>query len=189
MERFAEKIVQKCVQTNLIEEDQSDWLFYSLQRRFMNIGGFLFLILLGVLIAPFQQVLLLNLGLAFLREKTNGLHMPTKLSCFVFSLICEYSCLFILHQLQENVSFVSAVLLVISTGLIVALAPCNNAAIHCSLSELQSMKKSVYKRLALYGLIVVIFIICKPILANTLIVAESAVALLVALSKLGVGVH
>ena len=93
------------------------------------------------------------------------------------------------HQLQENVSFVSAVLLVISTGLIVALAPCNNAAIHCSLSELQSMKKSVYKRLALYGLIVVIFIICKPILANTLIVAESAVALLVALSKLGVGVH
>lgn len=86
-------------------------------------------------------------------------------------------------------SFVSAVLLVISTGLIVALAPCNNAAIHCSLSELQSMKKSVYKRLALYGLIVVIFIICKPILANTLIVAESAVALLVALSKLGVGVH
>ena len=56
MERFAEKIVQKCIQTNLIEEDQSDWLLYSLQRRFMNIGGFLFLILLGVLIAPFQQV-------------------------------------------------------------------------------------------------------------------------------------
>ena len=100
MERFAKKIVQKCVQMNLIEEDQSDWLSYSLQRRFMNIAGFLFLILLGVLIAPFQQVLLLNLGLAFLREKTNGLHMPTKLLCFVFSLICEYSCLFILHQLQ-----------------------------------------------------------------------------------------
>lgn len=63
MERFAKKIVQKCVQMNLIEEDQSDWLSYSLQRRFMNIAGFLFLILLGVLIAPFQQVLLLNLGL------------------------------------------------------------------------------------------------------------------------------
>lgn len=63
MERFVEKIVQKCVQMNLIEEDQSDWLSYSLQRRFMNIAGFLFLILLGVLIAPFQQVLLLNLGL------------------------------------------------------------------------------------------------------------------------------
>ncbi len=69
MERFVEKIVQKCVQMNLIEEDQSDWLSYSLQRRFMNIAGFLFLILLGVLIAPFQQVLLLNLGLAFFERK------------------------------------------------------------------------------------------------------------------------
>ena len=86
-------------------------------------------------------------------------------------------------------SFVSVVLLVISTGVIVALAPCNNAAIHCSLSELQSMKKSVYKRLALYGLIIVIFIMWRPILANTLIMAESAVALLVALSKVGVGVR
>ena len=54
MERFAEKIVQKCIQTNLIDEDQSDWFLYSLQRRFMNIGGFLLLIFLGVLIAPFQ---------------------------------------------------------------------------------------------------------------------------------------
>ena len=163
MEQFAEKIVRKCVQTNLIDEDQSDWLLYSLQRRFMNIGGFLFLILLGVLIAPFQQVLLLNLGLAFLREKTNGLHMPTKSSCFVFSLICEYSCLTILH--------------------------CNNAEIHCNSLELQSIKKSVHKRLALYSLLIVIFIILKPILANTLIIAEFAVAVLVALPRLGVGIQ
>lgn len=189
MERFAEKIVQKCIQTNLIEEDQSDCLLYSLHRRFMNIGGFLFLILLGVLIAPFQQVLLLNLGLAFLREKTNGLHMPTKLSCFVFSLICEYSCLIILHQLQAKVSVVSIVLLVISTGGIVVLAPCNNAEIHCNSLELQSIKKSVHKRLALYSLLIVIFIILKPILANTLIIAEFAVAVLVALSRLGVGIQ
>ena len=40
MERFAEKIVQKCIQTNLIEEDQSDWLLYSLQRRFMTLEAF-----------------------------------------------------------------------------------------------------------------------------------------------------
>ena len=189
MERFVEKIVQKCVQMNLIEEDQSDWLSYSLQRRFMNIAGFLFLILLVVLIAPFQQVLLLNLGLAFLREKTNGLHMPTKLLCFVFSLICEYSCLFILHQLQAKVSFVSIILLIISTGVIVVLAPCNNAEIHCSSLELQSIKKSVHRRLALYSLLIAIFIVLKPILANTLIIAEFAVAVLVALSRLGVGIQ
>ena len=127
--------------------------------------------------------------LAFLREKTNGLHMPTKLLCFVFSLICEYSCLFILHQLQAKVSFVSIILLIISTGVIVVLAPCNNAEIHCSSLELQSIKKSVHRRLALYSLLIAIFIVLKPILANTLIIAEFAVAVLVALSRLGVGIQ
>ena len=115
--------------------------------------------------------------------------MPTKLSCFVFSLICEYSCLTILHQLQANVSVVSIVLLVISTGEIIVLAPCNNAEIHCNSLELQSIKKSVHKRLALYSLLIVIFIILKPILANTLIIAEFAVAVLVALPRLGVGIQ
>ena len=124
-------------------------------------------------------------------EKEKGIddYMPTKLLCFVFSLICEYSCLFILHQLQAKVSFVSIILLIISTGVIVVLAPCNNAEIHCSSLELQSIKKSVHRRLALYSLLIAIFIVLKPILANTLIIAEFAVAVLVALSRLGVGIQ
>ena len=60
---------------------------------------------------------------------------------------------------------------------------------HINKIALLDPQKSVYKRLALYGLIIVIFIMWRPILANTLIMAESAVALLVALSKVGVGVR
>jgi hypothetical protein len=41
----------------------------------------------------------------------------------------------------------------------------------------------------LYSLLIVIFIILKPILANTLIIAEFAVAVLVALPRLGVGIQ
>lgn len=36
----------------------------------------------------------------------------------------------------------------------------------------------------MYSLLIVIFIVLKPILANTLIIAEFAVAVLVALSRL-----
>lgn len=70
----------------------------------MNLCGFVILISLGTMVAPFLHVLTLNLGLAFLREKTNGLHMPTKLSCFVFSLFFEYLLLFIICRLLSNVS-------------------------------------------------------------------------------------
>ena len=82
MERFVEKIVQKCVQMNLIEEDQSDWLSYSLQRRFMNIAGFLFLIPLGRSYAPFQQVFTFKSWLGILREKTKWAAYA-KRNCYV----------------------------------------------------------------------------------------------------------
>lgn len=61
MERFAKKIVQKCIQTNLIEEDQSDWLLYSLQRRIYEHWRLSVLILLCSSYTPSRQVLLLNL--------------------------------------------------------------------------------------------------------------------------------
>lgn len=67
----------------------------------MNMGGFLVLICFGAVVASFPQVLFLNLGLAFLREKTNGLHIPTAKSCVVFSLICEYVCLYAIIEIQH----------------------------------------------------------------------------------------
>lgn len=189
MDKLLESITQKFLRENLIDEDQTEWLLYSLECRVMNIGGFCILIALGVLIAPFPQVLLLNLGLAFLRKRTNGLHMPTKLSCFAFSLLCEYVCLCLIHFLDSGKSFPSIALLVVSSALILWLAPCNNKAIHLSQIELQEARKGVHIRLAVYLLISLILFELTPLLANTLAVAEVAVALLVLLARLGVGIQ
>ena len=81
MGAIVERIVEKFIQNELIEESQRDWMTYSLQRKFMNFGGFFILVCLGTLVAPLPQVILLNFGLAFLREKTNGLHIPTSRPC------------------------------------------------------------------------------------------------------------
>ena len=69
MEGIIERIVEKCIQSELIEESQRDWMAYSLQRKFMNFGGFFILVCFGTLVAPLPQVILLNFGLAFLRRK------------------------------------------------------------------------------------------------------------------------
>ena len=42
MEAIVERIVEKCIQSKLIEESQRDWMAYSLQRKFMNFGASLF---------------------------------------------------------------------------------------------------------------------------------------------------
>ena len=189
MDKLLDSITQKCLQANLIDEGQTEWLLYSLQCRVMNISGFCVLIALGLLVAPFPQVLLLNLGLAFLRKRTNGLHMPTKLSCFVFSLLCEYACLFAIRQMASDRSRVSLGLLLVSSALILWLAPCNNKAIHLSQDELRTARKGVHIRLAVYLLVVLILFAQMPLFANTLVVAETAVALLVVLARLGVGIQ
>ena len=115
MEAIVERIVEKCIQSELIEESQCDWMAYSLQRKFMNFGGF------------FILVILLNFGLAFLREKTNGLHMPTVFSCFITSLFCEYACLYLIDRLQSSTIAATITLFIVSVTLILILAPCNNS--------------------------------------------------------------
>lgn len=69
MEAIVERIVEKCIQSELIEESQRDWMAYSLQRKFMNFGGFFILVCFGALVAPLPQVILLNFGLAFFTGK------------------------------------------------------------------------------------------------------------------------
>ena len=189
MDKMLESITQKCLRENLIDEGQTEWLLYSLQCRCMNIGGFCILIALGSLVAPFPQVLLLNLGLAFLRKRTNGLHLPTKLSCLAFSLLCEYLCLFSIRQLAADKSIISFCILIVSSALICWLSPCNNKAIHLSQDELQKARKGVHIRLSVYLMVVLILFVQMPRLANTLVVAETAVALLVVLARLGVGIQ
>ena len=36
MEAIVERIVEKCIQSELIEESQRDWMAYSLQRKFIR---------------------------------------------------------------------------------------------------------------------------------------------------------
>lgn len=117
MEAIVERIVEKCIQSELIEESQRDWMAYSLQRKFMNFGGFFILVCFGALVAPLPQVILLNFGLAFLREKTNGLHMPTVFSCFLTSLFCEYACLYLIDRLQSSTIAATIMLLIVSVRL------------------------------------------------------------------------
>lgn len=72
MEAIVERIVEKCIQSELIEESQRDWMAYSLQRKFMNFGGFFILVCFGILVAPLPQVILLNFGLAFYGKRQMG---------------------------------------------------------------------------------------------------------------------
>lgn len=72
MEAIVERIVEKCIQSELIEESQRDWMAYSLQRKFMNFGGFFILVCFGALVAPLPQVIYTILGWHFYGKRQMG---------------------------------------------------------------------------------------------------------------------
>lgn len=189
MEILIDRLVRDCIRADFVEENQAEWLRYYLQCKLMNLEGLFILTLFGIMVAPLPQVILLNLSFAFLREKANGLHMPTKLSCFIVSLIFQYLCLFTIHHFQTALSVEAVGMLVAATFLIFMLAPCNNSSVHCDDAELKNMKKALRKRLLIHLFCIAAVYLLNPAFVNTLIVAEFAVAMMVVLAKVGFGIQ
>lgn len=186
MELLANKLTDCCLRAKLIEENQSDWCRYALQMRITNVGGFLILMVFGLFLASWPQVILLNLGVAFLRKKTNGLHMATVGGCFSFSLLCEYGCLVAIKFMQP---LIALALFICATITILVLAPCNNKEIHYTEKEKKCLREAVHRRIVEYTLIVIVLFTIEPVFSYILIMAESSVALLVVLAKRGFGIQ
>lgn len=186
MEQVVKKLTNYCLRAGLIEKDQFDWCQYIFYARITNVGGFLLLMFFGLFIAQWSQVLLLNLGVAFLRSKTNGLHMPTERSCFLVSLLCEYGCLLAIKHF-DVINSVGLTLL--GAGVILWLAPCNNAAIHYTTEEIRVLRKAVRRRIVIYILIFSVLLIVNSCLAYAWCLAEVAVALFVVAAKCNMGIR
>lgn len=186
MERIVNGLTNYCLRTGIIERDQFEWCQYIFCARITNIWGFLLLMFFGLFAAPWPQVLLLNLGVAFLRSKTNGLHMPTERSCFLLSLFCEYGCLLAIKHF-DSVS--SVILALLGAVVILWLAPCNNSAIHYTTEEIQLLRHAVRRRLVIYALIFAVLLVVNSYLAYAWSLAEVAVALFVVAAKCNMGIR
>jgi len=186
MEYLAAKLTQRCLRFGFIDAPQEEWCQYTLQTYITNVGGFLILIAFGIFLSPWPQVLILNLGVAFLRSKCGGLHMPTASSCFLISLLFESICLFVLPHLTFGISLF---LLLVSLAGLFCLAPCNNDAIHCDGDELKKMREEVLIRLILVVFTLLVLFLCIPGYAYPLVLSCVVVMVSVALSKLGFGIQ
>lgn len=186
MDTFANKVTSFFLHLDLIDDGQVEWCRYSLQTIFTNIIGFLLLMVIGLFLAPWPQVLLLNLGVAFLRTKAGGLHMPTAMSCFIVSLLFECGCLLVLPFMFEQAAIL---IFAVSILMLFRFAPCNNQAIHCDAEELSLMKRELHIRLITFSIVALVLIVLSPMLAYAIVMSTVVVSLSVVLSKMGVGIR
>lgn len=186
MDYIADKATRFFLHSGLIDDEQIEWCKYTLQTFLTNSMGFLLLMVIGLLLAPWPQVLFLNLGVAFLRTKAGGLHMPTPTSCFFVSLFFESISLLILPFFSVPALIV---LLVVSIGTLFRFAPCNNQAIHCSDHELSLMRRELKWRLIFLVCAIFLLLVLSRPLAYAIGMSTVVVALSVALSKAGFGIR
>lgn len=189
MNRLTQKIVSYFLERGYITENQVEWCEYVVEQKLC--AAFLLPIMIGVgcLIAPIWQVIVLNIGVYYLRSKTNGYYSKSIWGCLIFSTSCEMAALKVLPELAKIPVLISSLVYFVILFIIFLLAPINNEKIHYSENEMNQMKASIRIRLLVYSSVVAILYFIVPTISACLTMAMVVVAFLLVIAKLGFGVQ
>ena len=89
MHKCISMLTDYCVQHNLVERSNADWLRYGLEKRLSTIVVAIPFFILAVLLTNFQTACALYFAFFFLRTQTNGYHARTVRECLAISLVLE----------------------------------------------------------------------------------------------------
>lgn len=185
METFAEAVAQFCLRKHLIDSHQTEWCHYMVVRRAMSIISLLWLVPVGALLSKWYISLAFVLSYRFLRSRTGGYHAKSPLGCILSSTclqitgMCFVSCTKGLLRI--------AVLFVISSIIIIRQAPANNAELHLTTEEIQALKPRIKMRLLILFTLMLAFSLMLPRIAVCISFGVAVTAVLLLLSRMGMG--
>lgn len=180
MTMLANYITAFLVRYRLVEPRENEWCAYLIESRLTQMISIPFLILVGSVIAPLDRVIILNLGMIFLRPKTNGYHAKTFAGCMLFSLALELVALTCLTYMNSITAWIG---MGVAVAIVIAFGPDNNSQVHYSEEEYRKLRKKMRIALLLYSLLCSILIYLLPNWAYSLIMALLADAFLLILAR------
>lgn len=72
-----------------IEEQQREYWVYTLGKRLSTFISLVLLVLIGCIVELFKTVIILNLGMLYLRLKVNEFHTKIFRECLILSIVFE----------------------------------------------------------------------------------------------------
>ena len=168
MTMLANYITSFLVRYRLVEPRENEWCAYLIESGLTQMISIPFLILVGSVIAPLDRVIILNLGMIFLRPKTNGYHAKTFAGCMLFSLALELAALACLAYMNSDIAWIA---LGIAVATVLAFGPDNNPQVHYSEEEYRKLRQRMHTALLAYFLLCSILIYLLPNWAHSLIMA------------------
>lgn len=186
MDIFSETLTSYFFRKDWISFDQISWCKYMIKHRAMDIISLLWLVPVGCLVAPWYVSTAFVLSYRFLRSRTGGYHANTPHGCLFASTVTQLAGGFLILHVRET-PFLFCVL-VGSSILIVILSPANNAELHLTAEEIKALLPRIKLRLLFLWLLVFILGFLRPEMATSIILGVVTTALLLLLSRIGIGV-
>lgn len=157
MGKIIDKIVERCIEKQIIDSEDSEWFRYGLEKRIVTVFVGIPFLLLAILLTDIWGAIGFMGSFFLLRSKINGYHAKTPLQCMIASVLLEFMFLSLVYP---HVSIFSTLLIMaVSVIVIFFLAPFNDPSIHLDSREVTLCKNSARIR------IIILFILAGVAIA------------------------
>lgn len=155
MEKTAKRIASFFLKKEIITQEKYEWCVYSIERRLCRTISISILLVIGCMISSAWNVLGFMAGCMLLRRYTSGFHAKTYLGCLLGSMLVLIVSVSIIVPRLSQVS--SMILLIVSSAVIIKLAPFNHPNMNFSKEELNVNRVRGRKCLFFLCVIAIVF--------------------------------
>lgn len=161
METLTSKFVNRLINNNIIKKEDAEIYSYGFKEMIFIILNLITTLFIGALFNKVFEIILFMIMYIAIRVYAGGYHARTKLKCYMFSILMLTSVCYILkiNLLQSN--FLVVILAIISSILILFLAPVEDEN-----KPLDEIEIKIYTKRTIRNLIIVFSVLSITLIFN-----------------------
>ena len=161
METLAIKFVNRLISSSIIKKEDAEIYIYGFKEIVFVALNLITTIFIGLIFNKIFEVILFMITYIPIRVYAGGYHARTKLRCYIFSVLMLISVCYILklYLLKSYLSI--GILAIISSGIILYLAPVEDKN-----KILDEIEIEVYTKRTIRNLIIVLIVLCITLIFN-----------------------
>ena len=161
MEVLTQKLISSLIDNNIIKKEGAEIYSYGLKQMIFIALNLITTIFIGLIFNKMFEVILFMVTYIPIRVYAGGYHARTKLKCYIFSVLMLISVCYIL-KLDLLKSYLSiGILAIISSAIILYLAPIEDKN-----KTLDEIEIKVYKKRTIRNLVIILIVLCTTLIFN-----------------------
>ena len=161
MESLTIKFVNMLINNNIIKKEDAEIYSYGFKELIFIIINIITTIVIGLIFNKVFEVILFMIIYLPIRVYAGGYHARTKLRCYIFSVLMLISVCYILKLNLLNNYLLIVILTIISSGIILYLAPVEDKN-----KPLDKIEIKVYTKRTIRNLVIVLIVLCITLIFN-----------------------